>query len=48
MNAERMATLAEEILIAESNYREQPNNLTAQAYLNGLLMAQAILLGEIE
>jgi hypothetical protein len=40
--------LADEIRVAQNNYRKQPSNTLAQAYLNGLLMAQAIMLGEIE
>lgn len=44
----RMENLADEIRQASDNYKNNPNNDVARVYLNGLLMAQAILKGEID
>jgi hypothetical protein len=43
-----MEKLADEIRQANSNFLKEPNNDLARVYLNGLLMAQAILKGEID
>jgi hypothetical protein len=45
---ERMVKLADEIRQANDNYIKAPNNEISRWYLNGLLMAQAILKGEID
>lgn len=44
----RMEKLADEIRQASDNYKNHPNNDVVRMYLNGLLMAQAILKGEID
>ena len=44
----RMENLADEIRKANDNYIKEPNNTISRWYLNGLLMAQAILKGEID
>jgi hypothetical protein len=43
-----MEKLADEIRQANNNFLKDPNNHLARVYLNGLLMAQAILKGEID
>ena len=43
-----MEILADEIRQADTLYKQNRDNLATQAYLNGLLMAQAILNGEID
>ena len=43
-----MEKLADEIHQASVNYFKDPNNDLARVYLNGLLMAQAILNDEID
>lgn len=45
---EVMAVLADEIRLAQANYDKAPNDRACQMYLNGLLMAEAILRGEVE
>ena len=43
-----MEKLKDEIRQANANFLKEPNNDLARVYLNGLLMAQAILNDEID
>jgi hypothetical protein len=46
--SEVLNKLADEIRLAKANYDKHPDDRACQMYLNGLLMADAILRGEIE
>jgi hypothetical protein len=46
--SEVLNKLADEIRLAQANYDKAPDDRACQMYLNGLLMADAILRGEIE
>jgi hypothetical protein len=45
---EELLVLADEIKLAQANYDKHPDDRACQMYLNGLLMAEAIIKGEIE
>ena len=46
--SEEMLVLADEIRLAKANYDKHPDDRACQMYLNGLLMAEAIIKGEVE
>lgn len=46
--ATEWANLVDEISEAQANYDKHPNSRDCQMYLNGLLMANSILKGEID